>query len=425
MDRIQLAQVGCGGMGLRHTYGLIELKARGFDTFDLIALCDLQSSAADRVATVAEEGLGKRPKIYTNFDQMLDEERRLDAINIVTDTRSHHVFATKALEADKHVAVEKPMGLTVRACRAMIEAASDAKKVLSVSENYRRDPMNRLVKALLDAGVIGEPRLVFYASIGGGRMVQQLAGWRHMKLRGGYVLEYGVHDADLLLHFMGDVGTVYAETRLWEKTRYTADRPLADQLARFYTHRVKEEGEKGEVIECTAEDMALALIRFGSGATGQFAMTIATPGEGIRGNVIYGSEGSLKLPGSRSGRRVELMKRETDRFLEPEEVLRQVPKFQLGDTTSSFFDHQRRLYQYDMSFEQIDRILVAMELQDFADAILNDKEPEVSGEVGLRAVALCYAMLESGYVRKPVSFSDVVEDRINAYQREINENIGL
>ena len=60
------------------------------------------------------------------------------------------------------------MGITVRACLRMIEAASAAGKVLSVSENYRRDPMNRLTKALLRSGAIGEPRLVIDVATSGG-----------------------------------------------------------------------------------------------------------------------------------------------------------------------------------------------------------------------------------------------------------------
>ena len=54
MAQLSLAHVGCGGMGLRHMYGLIELKERGFDTFDLVAVCDLHESAADHIADLAE-----------------------------------------------------------------------------------------------------------------------------------------------------------------------------------------------------------------------------------------------------------------------------------------------------------------------------------------------------------------------------------
>ena len=69
--------------------------------------------------------------------------------------------------------------------------------------------------------------------------------------------------------------------------------------------------------------------------------------------------------------------------------------------------------------------MIALELEDFARAILDGSEPECTGQVGLDAVALTYAFLESGYIRQPVSFIDVAEDRVNAYQSEINEVVGL
>jgi len=412
-------------MGLRHIYGLMDLKQHGFDSFDLVALCDLDRSAAEYVAGEAEKGLGKRPGIYTDFDEMLDQEGSIDAVNVVTDTSSHHALALKAFEAGKHVAVEKPMGLTVRACHMMIEASKVAGKVLSVSENYRRDPMNRLVKALLEARAIGDPRLLLKISTSGSQMMQQVAAWRHMKLRGGYVLEYGVHDTDLLLYFMGDADTAYAETRLWEKVRYTTEEPLSGQLAKFYRHRAKEEVEKAEKVECTAEDAAMALIRFKSGAVGQFCMSIATPGEKTQADIIFGSEGSLKLPGSRTGHTVQLIRSGGTGPLGEKEVLGLVPDFSLDDLTAAFFNGERRLSSYNLPFDEIDRTLIAIELQDFADAIISHKQPEVTGEVGLKDVALCYAILESGYLGEPVSFSDVLSDKVNAYQREINASIRL
>ena len=53
------------------------------------------------------------------------------------------------------------------------------------------------------------------------------------------------------------------------------------------------------------------------------------------------------------------------------------------------------------------------------------REPEVTGQLGLDAVALTYAFLESGEINEPVSFADVAADRTNAYQQEINEAFGL
>ena len=356
------------------------------------------------------------------------EKERPDAVDVVTDTRSHHDFAIKALEAGAHVAVEKPMGLTVRACHRMMEAAQRTGRVLSVSENYRRDPMNRLAKALLESGVLGEPRLAFIVGLMGSRYVRQLAGWHHMKLRGGNFLESGVHVADLLLYLMGVVVRVQAETDLWERVRYTTDRLRVGVMTRFYGHRVKEEADQGESIDTTAEDVALAVFRFGSGALGQFSWGISALGQSTEASVVYCEEGSLTLSPVRSGQPVVVARYAGPspiELIQGEEVLALVPDFHLDETTAPFFDGRQRLPSYALSFEEIDRKLVAVEMQDFGEAAISGRAPEVGGRPGLDAVALCYAILESGHAGKSISFADIVEDRINAYQREINESVGL
>ena len=70
MADLRIAQVGCGGMGLRHLYGEVE-ERRVFGTFDLVALCDVNRKAAEHVADEAEKGLGARPNVYTDFDELL------------------------------------------------------------------------------------------------------------------------------------------------------------------------------------------------------------------------------------------------------------------------------------------------------------------------------------------------------------------
>ena len=423
MVLLQLGQVGCGGMGLRHVYGLAELRRCGFDTFGLAALCDRHRSSAEHVAGVAEAELGLRPRIYTDFRAMLEAERGMDTVNIVTDTRMHHVFAVDAFDAGLHVAVEKPMGITVRACRRMIDAGRAAGRVLSVSENYRRDPMNRLTKALLRGGVIGELRLAINVATSGGRGVRQVVAWRHMKERGGLILEYGVHTSDLTLYLMGGVERVFAETHLWEKTRTMVK--AAQPMQRFYDHRVMEEMEEAEAIQATAEDTGLALVRFASGAIGQTTYSDAAPGEPSDTDIIYGSEGSLRLPGSRSGRPVQVTLTGRRSPVGQDDLLGQAPNFRLDEVTSRMFGGRDRMSSYDAAFEQPDRKLIAIELQDFADAITTGRRPEVTGEEGLDAVALSYSILESGHLIQPVSFDDVRSDRVNAYQQEINEAVGM
>ena len=81
----------------------------------------------------------------------------LAAVVVTSDAGSHHVVACQAFDLGLHVLCEKPLGISMRACNRILAAQARAGKVLSVAENYRRDPMARLTKALLDAGAIGRP----------------------------------------------------------------------------------------------------------------------------------------------------------------------------------------------------------------------------------------------------------------------------
>ena len=61
-------------------------------------------------------------------------------------------------------------------------------------------------------------------------------------------------------------------------------------------------------------------------------------------------------------------------------------------------------------------------MQDFCNSIIEGREPEVMGSIGLDAVALSYSILESGYINEPVLFEDVRNGSISGYQRGINLN---
>jgi len=418
-DRFALGLVGCGGMGLRHVLGLAELRRQRPDALALVAVCDVHESSARHVAEVAERELGRLPRVYTDYQAMLKYESSLDAVSIATDPLAHHEPALAAFDAGVHVAVEKPMAVTVRAGRRMIEAAEDANRLLSVFENYRRDPINRLVKAVIDAGAIGAVRLMLTVTTDGGAHAQQIAAWRHLKLYGGCLLEFTVHKADLMRYFCGPIASVYAETAMFEKVRRNTED--AGRYTEFYEHRVRPDIERGAAFEPTAEDTAITVIRFGSGALAQLSMSVAAPGERWHRDVIYGSEGSLVLPRSRSGRRPEITL-DGGRSVAPLDC---APDFALDDTTAAFFDGSRRIDSYDLSFPEIDRKLLAVEFAELVDAMENGRRPEVDGEVGIQSVALCHAILESGHARRPVAFADVLDDGVNAYQEDINDAIGL
>jgi len=418
MEKIQLAIVGCGGMGGRHLLGLNELRASGMCNVELVAACDLRLDNAEYLADQAEKLLGKRPLVFKDLEAMVAALPYLDAVDITTDSGSHHRVAPAALELGLHVLCEKPLALTIRGCNLIIEAWKRSGKVLSVAENYRRDPMNRLVKALLDEGVVGQPYALFDISAGGGNQIIILP-WRHYKHVGGILVDAGVHNADIMQYYLGPVGEVYGKGRLYEPIRY---KPQAGGggVSPFYAHWYSEVPEQ---IQATAEDALISLLTFENGVLGQWTMFNAAHGEGFGRQVIYGSKGSLRPGGSRNGVGPTL---HLDGLgeVKGEAVLDLVPEFHLDAITTQLFGAER-LASYSMDFPAADRKLLAIEYHEFAECVLTGKAPEVDAYVGRKALATVYAALESSVLNRPVTVAEVEAEQVSAYQQEINEHLKI
>ncbi|MGA1198646.1 MAG: Gfo/Idh/MocA family protein, partial [Candidatus Latescibacterota bacterium] len=218
MDKLKLALIGCGGMGTRHLYGLGELAKTPFNNVELVAVCDLSRDNAELAASEAEKLLGTRPPIFTDMEKMVQEIPDLMAVDVVTDPSVHHTVVCQALDLGLHVLVEKPMAISVKACQMMMDAAGRNGCKLSVAENYRRDPSARLTRHLLDTGRIGKPYMATLHAMRGGNEIF-ITPWRHLKDRGGPLIDMGVHYTDLIRYQLGDVEEVYGDARLVEPVR--------------------------------------------------------------------------------------------------------------------------------------------------------------------------------------------------------------
>jgi predicted dehydrogenase len=420
MDKIRLAIVGCGGMGHRHLKGVGELDHQGLSRFDLVAACDPNRANAESLADEAEALLGTRPEVVTDLDQL--EQVGVDAIDVPTTPRFHHTIAIDAIERGWHCMIEKPVGLTVRACNLIAAAAKDRSQIVSVAENYRRDPMNRLARALLDAGVIGDPRLLLHHSLGGNGNNMIISVWRHQKNQSGLLLDVGVHFTDMMEYLLGDITTVYAQTRLHEKVRYNPAARGEESKSNPSGVYGKWQKEMPAEFEATAEDAAYATLTFSSGAVGQYVEDHAIHGDGSWLRQIQGSSGSMTLPPDRKG--APLSVNVSGKRIEGDDVLDLVPDFRLNEATAKLFGGER-LGRFQFEFPEIDRKIIATEYADFGDAIANGRPPEVDIIHGTRSVAIAYAMMESGLSGEIVSVDDVIAEKVDAYQAEINQDMKI
>ena len=436
---LNIALVGAGGMGMRHATGYIELQ-KYFDDVRMVAVCDPHVDSAEAVARVIAGATPERPEVFASLADAVDAVG-LDAVDIVTSTPAHHVLAIEAMRAGLHVMVEKPMGLTLTACRMMQSVERETGKVLSISENFRRDPMNRLAKSLIDSGAIGQPYFAVDFSIGSAhRGVMHSTVWRAKKDQaGGVVLDAGVHNADLLLYLMGPAVRVYAETDVNDPERIM--RPMSDQapgLAAMYTHRREPDsnplslGERvrvGDVIEQDAVDTAFATIRFASGAAGQLIITDASHGYSLGDSVVVGSEGTLYRPPSRQGTGPRIV-RSDGTSVEGNALLDLVPDFEIDDVTSTLWDGERRMSSYEMDFRKIDAKIIAIEYMDLARSVAHGGSPEVGSDEGMAALALAYGVMESGETNQAVSIDDVLSGAVlsgavGGFQDDIDRAAGI
>lgn len=415
-ERIPIGLVGCGGMGRRHLTGLAALYRSDFQNVELVAVCDLNRQNAEDLADEAAKQLGRRPEVFGDVRGMAQARPEVQGVDVVTDVAGHPTVAVACLEAGLHVQCEKPLAITVRGCNRIIEAARRGGKILSVAENYRRDPINRLIRALIHDGAIGTPQLMIDTGIGGGDRIT-ITPWRHRKLSGTIALDAGVHNADILQYYLGEIATVFGEGRIFQPLRRKGP---PGGPGGFYA---KWYDTTPEVIEATGEDSVFGYLRFQNGAIGQWIYHGGSFGQPQRGLYVYGSKGSLTSPGHRNGKPIRLHLAD-QRVVEGEEILDLAPSYRLSPIAAQLFGGERP-WTYEFPFADTDAKIMALEYHEFGACMQSGQSPEVTGEVARDAVALVNAIFESGVAGRAVTLDEVIDGTVDGYQREIDAHFHL
>jgi len=384
METVKIGLIGCGGIADSHIIGYGLLHGYGIRNFSIPAVCDLVEEKASEASKKIGLFQGARPTVYKDFEVML-RETDLDAVDICTDHRSHHLIANTCLKGDKHVMVEKPLGITMRAAKTIVETAKKMGKILAVAENYRRTPENRATKWCIDQGMIGDPRMI-YLGVAGWSMGHQ--GWREDKLisGGSWFFDGMVHYADLHRYFLNkEAKTVYAMAKIFEPIK----------------------GSK----KVSVDDAAMALIEFEDGIIDEWWWSRVAHGENLNWQIVCGSKASVDVFNRFLIRKVEDSppdwQKTNLRTLE-RKMLEQVPP-----------ERRERMFPAGV------RDSVASEENDFILSILNNEKPEVDGTEAYKDMAIPLAGYESSVLGKPVRVKDIEALRIEGYQGEINENLNL
>ncbi len=161
-DQFNIAIVGVGGQGTEN--------AQELGTEQIPAICDVhfgivhrrvQERLNDRDGNPREKGVRWREQFlqarqYTDFRELLDREEGIDAVLIATPDHLHAPIAKAAMEAGKHVYVEKPLTFTVHEARRLAEIAARTGVVTQMGNQGHSGDSARLVNEWVRSGLIGD-----------------------------------------------------------------------------------------------------------------------------------------------------------------------------------------------------------------------------------------------------------------------------
>lgn len=190
---IKVAVVGLGKMGLSH-YAMINAHP----DVEIVGVCDSSSY----VLGVLKKYTGVAT--YTDFEGMLGGVD-LDAVLIATPSSSHAQLVGTALERDLHVFCEKPFTLSVQDAERLTALSRERGLVTQVGYHNRFVGAFREVKALLDAGAIGEVTHVLGEAYGPVVLKSKGGTWRSQRNEGGGCLyDYAAHAINLVNWYLGE-----------------------------------------------------------------------------------------------------------------------------------------------------------------------------------------------------------------------------
>lgn len=271
MREIGVGVVGWGFMGKTHTHALREMglfyQGAGFRP-KLQCICTRRLEVARQAAR--DGGFAR----YTDsFDDMLAMPD-IEVVSICTPNALHREMAVKALNAGKHVYIDKPLAMNAQEARDIQQAVRRSGKLLQVVHNNRFFPSTLRARELVEEGRIGQVLSFRCDYLHSGSVdPNRPVGWKMMG-QGGVLLDLASHAADLVVHLAGPVAEVLCETRILYPQRPTAD---------------------GGATRDLGEDQVLALMRLENGALGALeASKIATGTDDELSFEIYGDRGALR-----------------------------------------------------------------------------------------------------------------------------------
>ncbi len=276
--KLRIAIVGTGWIAGAHMEQYLKME-----DVEIVAGCDIVEGKAE--AFFKDYGL-ENVHCYQSDKEMYEKEE-LDAVSICTYNKTHAECTINALNAGLHVLLEKPMCVTTEEAVEIMRAEKASGKILSIGFQPRFDNNMKLVKSVVQSGVLGK---IYYIQTGGGRRV-------------GIPFPYGtsfIASDTGAIGAMGDIGC-YSLDMVLNALGYPKPLTASGYTSDFFGKNPKYSGyvNSGHPEYAKAfgvEDFAAAFVRLEGDIILDFRISwaahIDTPGD----TIILGTEGGLRIP---------------------------------------------------------------------------------------------------------------------------------
>lgn len=352
-----IAILGCGKVA--------HLHAKAIENLPSAKLAGVWS----RTTKTAEDFANQyKVPFYTDIEKLVQQEK-IDLVIVCTPHPFHFEPTKEAAEAGANILVEKPLASTLEDSDKIIEACKTAGVKLGVISQRRwYEPVKR-VKDAIDTGKIGKPVFGTINMLGWrDKNYYDADEWRGTWLMegGGVLVNQAPHQLDILLWFMGEIDEVYGQ---WKNLNH----PYIE-----------------------VEDTAVAIVKFKKGGIGNIIVSNSEK-PGIYGKVHVHGENGASVGVQTDGGAMFIAGMSS--ILEP-------PVNDVWSVPGEEKLLEKWVEEDSAHFNSIDPMVYYMErqIEDFLNALEENRDPLVTGEEGRRTVELFTAIYRSTRDNKPIKF---------------------
>ena len=193
MSQLKVGIIGAGGIARGRHLPCFQRNKK-------VTLAAIADVVPDLVEQAAQQF--SIPAVYGDYQEMIEKEH-LDAVVICTPNKFHAPMTIDALRGGVHVLCEKPMALNAEEGRAMLAAAHESGKILSIAYHYRHKAAARAAKRIVESGELGDIYMVRVTALRR-RGIPSWGTFTNKAIQGGGALvDFGVHLLDLALWLVG------------------------------------------------------------------------------------------------------------------------------------------------------------------------------------------------------------------------------